>query len=88
MMRFPSLINAQRVMWVKRLFRQKRTSNGSSIMRTLPMIGGKFIFSCNYLFPLLKLSLPEFYIELLEARTNRGSLKRKCDYIGEFVFLE
>ena len=86
-MHFPSLINAQRVIWVKRLFQAKRRNeNGNNTLRFLQKhIGGKFIFCCNYLTVLLNVSLPEFYIDLLETWAKTKEFRGNYEYLGKEV---
>ena len=61
MMHFPSLIDAQRLIWVKRLFHGKGDMKWKQYFEeATKQIGGKFIFSCNYSIGRLNVSIPEF----------------------------
>ena len=86
-MHFPSLINAQRVIWVKRLFQAKEEMKWKQYFEvSTKHIGGKFIFSCNYLTVLLNVSLPEFYIDLLETWAKTKEFRGNYEYLGKEVF--
>ena len=87
LMHFPSLINAQRIMWVKRLFQAKKEMKWKQYFEdNTKHIGGKFIFVCNYLIGLLNLSLPDFYIDLLQTWTKTREFRGNCDRIEKEVF--
>ena len=85
-MHFPSLINAQRVIWVKRLFQAKEEMKWKQYFEvSTKHIGGKFIFCCNYLTVLLNVSLPEFYIDLLETWAKTKEFRGNYEYLGKEV---
>ena len=87
LMHFPSLINAQRVMWVKRLFYGKTEMKWKQYFElSTKHIGGKFIFGCNYLIELLNLSLPEFYIDLLRTWTKTREFRGNYNNVRKEVF--
>ena len=51
-------------------------------------LGGKFIFSCDYILGLLKITLPQFYINLLEVWMDTRDFQMKYEpYNGiEIIF--
>ena len=67
MMNFNWLVKAQRVIWVKRLLNDKDLKWKQYFDFETKTLGGRFIFSCDYLLSLLKVSLPKFYLDLLEV---------------------
>ena len=88
-MHVPSLINSQRVIWVKRLFQAKEEMKWKQYFEvSTKHIGGKFIFCCNHLTGLLNLSLPEFYIDLLETWAKTKEFRGNYEYFGKEVFLK
>ena len=51
-------------------------------------LGGELIFSCDYLLDLLKISLPQFYMNLLEVWMDTNDFRYKSEiYRGnEIIF--
>ena len=86
MMNFELLIKAQRVMWVKRLLEDKDMKWKQYFQYATNNLGGKFIFSCDFILGLLKVILPQFYINLLEVWTDTKDFQIKYDpYKGNEV---
>ena len=86
MMHFPSLINAQRVMWVKRLLYGKKEMKWKQYFEySTKHVGGKFIFCCNYSIDLLNFSLPEFYIDLFRTWTETREFRGNYDNIRKEI---
>ena len=85
-MHFPSLINAQRVMWVKRLLYGKKEMKWKQYFEySTKHVGGKFIFCCNYSIDLLNFSLPEFYIDLFRTWTETREFRGNYDNIRKEI---
>lgn len=95
-MHFSSLIDAQRVMWVKRLFYGKQEMKWKQYFQFVTKhIGGKFIFCCNYFIYLLNLSIPEFYKDLLKTwvktrdfRGNYNQIRKEVLFNNKMIRIE
>ena len=73
---------------VKRLFQAKEEMKWKQYFEvSTKHIGGTFIFCCNYLTGLLNLSLPEFYIDLLETWAKTKEFRGNYEYLGKEFYL-
>ena len=78
MMHFRLLINAQRVMWIRRLLCGNQDMKWKQYFNFVTKdLGGNFIFQCNYLPGLLNIPLPLFYKELLQVWINTRGFRFK-----------
>ena len=88
MMHFPTLIEAQRLMWVRRLFQDPGDMKWKHYFEeATKQIGGKLIFSCNYAIGLLNIFLADFYIDLLGIWSKTREFRGRLDYKGIFYFI-
>ena len=76
MMNFNWLVKAQRVIWVKRLLNDKDLKWKQYFDFETRTLGGRFIFSCDYLLSLLNVSLPKFYLDLLEVWKDTKNFRK------------
>jgi len=61
-------VKTQRIMWLKRLLYGEKTMGWKQFFEyTFKIVGGRFIFLCNYDTKLIKLKAPPFYFEILRA---------------------
>ena len=90
MMNFQWLIKAQRVMWItsKRLIENNAMKWKQYFKYATKHLGGELIFSCDYLLGLLKVSLPQFYMNLLEVWMDTKDFRVKPETFkgNEIIF--
>ena len=88
MMKFHLVIKAQRVMWIKRLLDDNEMKWKQYFKYATKHLGGRLIFSCDYLLGLLKVTLPQFYVNLLEIWMDTNDFRIKYEpYKGnEIIF--
>ena len=88
MMNFEWLVKAQRVMWIKKLMDNNAMKWKQYFKYATEHLGGELIFSCDYLLGLLKISLPQFYMNLLEVWMDTNDFRYKSEiYRGnEIIF--
>ena len=71
MLNFPAQMKSQRIMWVKKLLNKDEDMKWKHYFNFVTRhIGGEFIFSCDYLPGLLKVTAPQFYMDILEEWVN------------------
>ena len=68
MTNFDSFVKTQRVMWVKLLLYGEKSMRWRLYFDFyFKMVGGRFIFLCNYDSKLLSFKVPKFYLEMIKA---------------------
>ena len=84
MLNFSAQVKSQRIMWIQKLLNKDEDMKWKQYFNFVTKhLGGDLIFSCDYIPGLLKVTAPQFYMDLLEGWVNTRHI-RSID-IGDVV---
>ena len=88
MLDIESLIKAKRVMCLKTFLRDYPSSWKAILGKILSPVGGRFLLYCNFDTAFLKISLPAYYKECLDAwsELNRKTPSFSHEVINEIIW--
>ena len=87
MWNFDLFVKTQRVMWVKRLLYGEKCMVWKKYFEyAFRLVGGTFIFHCNYDVTKLSLKVPPFYLEMLKAWQELEDLRMVEDQMNQIIF--